>query len=339
MNKKHLIFIQSLVDEREEFEEIVYSNVYFKMLYYFAISLGTFFYFVILFGKLSENINIFNLIKKYSFNSFIGKLPLIDKFNDSIPRGIFVIIEIVLLYFVSTVIHKWKTNKKETSIVCAISAVILSIIFILLVVVVEDWIHWILLLGILFVIIIYRFLIINNLNGQISKINNNSKEQIKKIGYLKSNDEFGITLFKGNLRDKTREIFIEKVKNSYSNVKEENYKELKDDIKKIYNEQKLEKIVKKFSILISLISIIGKFLYDYLNKEEVKNKLLNQLSWENIKNKLNTSTITNIICFLAIFFIVSYFIYKIFELRFRDKRERINEVAECIEILHNDNNH
>lgn len=43
MNKKHLIFIQSLVDEREEFEEIVYSNVYFKMLYYFAISLGTFF--------------------------------------------------------------------------------------------------------------------------------------------------------------------------------------------------------------------------------------------------------------------------------------------------------
>ena len=43
-------------------------------------------------------------------------------------------------------------------------------------------------------------------------------------------------------------------------------------IKKIYNEQKLEKIVKKFSILISLISLIGKFLYDYLNKEEVKNK-------------------------------------------------------------------
>lgn len=33
------------------------------------------------------------------------------------------------------------------------------------------------------------------------------------------------------------------------------------------------------------------------------------------------------------FFIVAHFIYKIFELRFRNKRGRINEVAECIEIL------
>ena len=49
--------------------------------------------------------------------------------------------------------------------------------------------------------------------------------------------------------------------------------------------------------------------------------------------------ILNITFFLITFFIVAHFIYKIFELRFRDKRERINEVAECIEILHNDNNH
>lgn len=83
-----------------------------------------------------------------------------------------------------------------------------------------------------------------------------------------------------------------------------------------------------------MISVIGKFLYDYLNNEELKNKLLKQLLWENIKNKLNVPTIMNFICFLVIFLIVLHFIYKIFKLRFRNKRERINEVVECIEILY-----
>ena len=225
-----------------------------------------------------------------------------------------------------------KKKKKEIFFFAFMGLLALSL-FMFLVIQNIDWIHWILLLGILFIIITYRFLIINNLNVQISKINNG------KIGYLKPNpdDDFKITLFKGNLRDKTRDIFLKKIGKSYYNIKDyDSYKELKDDIKKIYNEQKLEKIIKRFSVLISLISIIGKFLYDYLNTEKVKNILLEHLLWKNIESELKLSKIINIICFLLTFFIISYFIYKIFELRFRDKRERINEVAECIEILYSD---
>ena len=79
MNRRHLFFIQSLVDEREEFEESVYSNIYFKILYYFVILLFSFSYFVILFGKLSENINIYILISKYHL---IGKIPFINMLNE-----------------------------------------------------------------------------------------------------------------------------------------------------------------------------------------------------------------------------------------------------------------
>lgn len=43
MKKKNLIFIQSLVDEREEFEENIYSSIYFKILYYFFLFMIIFF--------------------------------------------------------------------------------------------------------------------------------------------------------------------------------------------------------------------------------------------------------------------------------------------------------
>jgi membrane protein len=319
MKKKNLIFIQSLVDEREEFEENIYLSIYFKILYYFFLFVITFFYFVILFYKIDGNAYVL----KYE-----------------VPRKFFIVLEMLILYFslklFNISIQKWQKNW-GISVSSFVLVLLFWIIFGIIIKDSGDWIHWTLLGVILFIIIIYRFLIINNLNVQISKIDNNLEEQIIKIGYLKvkPNDEFNITLFKGNLRDKTRDVFIKKVKNSYNNLEEEDYKELKENIKKIYNEQKLENFIKKLSIFIPVISFTGKFLYDYFEKN--KNIFFEKiLTFNNIKNWImgfKLQDILNIIFFLIVFFIVAHFIYKIFELRFRNKRGRINEVAECIEIL------
>lgn len=319
MKKKNLIFIQSLVDEREEFEENIYSSIYFKILYYFFLFMITFFYFIILFYKIDGNAYVL----KYE-----------------VSRKFFIVLEMLILYFslklFNISIQKWQKNW-GISVSSFVLVLLFWIIFGIIIKDTGDWIHWTLLGVILFIIIIYRFLIIKNLNVQISKIDNNLEEQIIKIGYLKvkPNDEFNITLFKGNLRDKTRDVFIKKVKNSYNDIEEEDYKELKENIKKIYNEQKLENFIKKLSIFIPVISFTGKFLYDYFEKN--KNIFFEKiLTFNNIKNWImgfKLQDILNIIFFLIVFFIVAHFIYKIFELRFRNKRGRINEVAECIEIL------
>lgn len=101
------------------------------------ILLFSFSYFVILFGKLSENIYI--LISKYPL---IGKIPFINMLNDNISRGIFIIIEIVLLYLLQIywkkAIHEWKNDKKLESIGYWILEGIFLFVFILLVLVIED---------------------------------------------------------------------------------------------------------------------------------------------------------------------------------------------------------
>lgn len=202
-------------------------------------------------------------------------------------------------------IQKWQKNW-GISVSSFVLVLLFWIIFGIIIKDTGDWIHWTLLGVILFIIIIYRFLIIKNLNVQISKIDNNLEEQIIKIGYLKvkPNDEFNITLFKGNLRDKTRDVFIKKVKNSYNDIEEEDYKELKENIKKIYNEQKLENFIKKLSIFIPVISFTGKFLYDYFEKN--KNIFFEKiLTFNNIKNWImgfKLQDILNIIFFLIVFF-------------------------------------
>ena len=303
MEKKILIFIQSLIDDREEFEERIYFSGYFRILYFLLILLLSFGYFIILIKIFDEK-----SINKNNQNSV------------QIPRKLYLFIEMIFMYISCLLYEKYKLDGKKIKKIGGIifiSLAILSVIFFS-----KNWEHWILFLSLIGSIIGYRYLVIHNLKIQISKMN------IENYGIkIKIND---------NLREKTREIFIKKVKNSYNNIKKEDYKELKEDIKKIYNEQKLENFIKKLSIFIPVISFTGKILYDYFekNKSIFFEKIL---TFNNIKKWImgfKLQDILNIIFFLIAFFIVAHFIYKIFELRFRDKRERINEVAECIEILY-----
>lgn len=308
MEKKFLIFIQSLIDDREELEEKIYFSGYFRILYFLLVLIISFSYFKVLI-KIFEEKSIINI----SNNSF------------EIPRTLCVFIEMVFVYISCLSNEKYKLNKRMRNKIIEIIFILLAILLIIFFS--KTWKHWILFLSVIGSIMGYRYLVVHNLKIQISKMNIENND-LK----IKLND---------NLREKTREIFIKKVKNSYNNIKEEDYKELKENIKKIYNEQKLENFIKKLSIFIPVVSFTGKFLYDYFEKN--KNILFEKiLTFNNIKNWImgfKLQDILNITFFLITFFIVAHFIYKIFELRFRDKRERINEVAECIEILHNDNNH
>lgn len=300
MEKKFLIFIQSLIDDREEFEERIYFSGYFRILYFLLILLLSFGYFII-------------LIKIFDEKSIIKN----NQNTIQIPRTLCLFIEMIFIYISCLWYEKYKLDGKKKWIIGGIILILITIssaIFFS-----KNWGHWILFLSLIGSIVGYRYLVIHNLKIQISKMN------IENDG-IEIND---------NLREKTREIFIKKVKNSYNNIKKEDYKELKEDIKKIYNEQKLENFIKKLSIFIPVISFTGKILYDYFEKN--KNIFFEKiLTFNNIQNwimEFKLPDIINIIFFLIVFFIVAHFIYKIFELRFRNKRERINEVAECIEIL------
>jgi len=298
MKKRFLIFIKTLVDEREEFDENIYFSGFSKILYYLLIPLFSFYCFIIFFG-------IFN-----------GRDFQI--LNITIPRAMILIVEMLLL-FVSLLCYKVFKNKNKLLLI------IPFIIFLVLLMYNDNWfwIHWLLLFFISIFIIIYRFLIIDNLNTQIIKLNSENKKN--KISLL--NKDLNI-----DLRDKTREIFLKKVKESYNFIEnKDNYEKLKENIEKIYNEQKLERVVKRL-LLIPIVPFIGKFLYDYF--ESNRNIFSGILTLDNIQKWSTFSNVSNFILFLIILFMGLHFIYKLFELRFRDKRKRISEVAECIEILY-----
>lgn len=298
--------------------QCMYSNVYFKILYYFIISMALSFLFI--FIMLINNNEKFQIFIFCITNS----------------TGLLIISLFLLIIF-------WPIKKcfKILSgigifIICCCNHIFFYFCIVLFFPVI--------------LIIIYRLWIIHNLNNEIEKINkliDNEENKIKKIGkgklYWKQNfddKKYEITLLKGNVKDKAREIFIKKMKNEYVLTKDENgYKEIKEEIKEIYKKQTLKMFFKELAIIIPPLSFIGKYFFEDLKgKIEIIELIKNNKLSEYVKNaesvKDNIDNIIEIIAFIFIMFFIILFFYKLLGLIYRFKRERIEQVAECIEILY-----
>ena len=317
--KKILNFAETLVDEREEFEEDVYFNIYLKILYYFVVMIA----FCVLFMVITsinnnEKFKIFKFSMTNSTGLVIVSILLIILFKNNIWIKILSVIGIIVMWYFN----------------CKLFYFCVALFFPF------------------FLIIIYRYGIICNLNNRIKRINefidseeNKIKEIGKRIFYWNENpdDEYKITLLKGNLKDKTREVFIKKIKNEYVLTKDENgYNRIKEDIKSIYKNQTLKTFFKRLIIIVSVLSVISKYFFEYLIKEKmnefVDNIIIKLKSENNNINiidfiKKNNQNIMEFATFLFIAFLIIHFFYKLLGLIFRFKRERIEQVAECIEIL------
>ena len=152
MEKKFLIFIQSLIDDREEFEERIYFSGYFRILYFLLILLLSFGYFII-------------LIKIFDEKSIIKN----NQNTIQIPRTLCLIIEMIFIYISCLLYEKYKLDGKKRWIIGEISLILVTIwsaIFFS-----KNWKHWILFLILIGSIIGYRYLVIHNLKIQISKMN------------------------------------------------------------------------------------------------------------------------------------------------------------------------
>lgn len=187
--------------------------------------------------------------------------------------------------------------------------------------------------------ILYRILIIYNLNSEKKKINRNFKNSVSEILIFKNPLKNKLCFFefkiKENINNEIREVFLEKVEEEYEKIDDEKHKKLKENITKIYNRQKLDKLtlLKTFPIL-SFIGYIINYLKNIDNKGARLQNILNIVIIKNNKSAvINWNKIGYIVLTLVIFYIMSYLFYKKFEIKVMKKRERISQVAECIDNL------